>query len=64
MTEREREVLVLVGAGLPNKLIARRLEISEKTVKTHLTSVYRRIGVHSRTEAALWAQQRGLVERL
>ncbi len=62
LTDREREVLLLVGAGLPNKLIARRLEISEKTVKTHLTSVYRRIGVASRTEAALWAQQRGLVD--
>ena len=62
LTEREREVLALVGAGLPNKLIARRLEISEKTVKTHLTSVYRRIGVDSRTEAALWAQQRGLTD--
>jgi DNA-binding NarL/FixJ family response regulator len=64
LTDREREVLVLVGAGLPNKLIARQLEISEKTVKTHLTSVYRRIGVDSRTEAALWAQQRGLVDKL
>lgn len=62
LTEREREVLALVGAGLPNKLIARRLEISEKTVKSHLTSVYRRIGVDSRTEAALWAQQRGLAD--
>ena len=60
LTDREREVLVLVGEGLPNKLIARRLEISEKTVKTHLTSIYRRIGVTSRTEAAVWAQGRGL----
>ena len=50
------EVLALVGAGLPNKLMARRLEISEKT---HLTSIYRRIGVHGRTEAALWARRRG-----
>ncbi len=64
LTGREREVLALVGAGLPNKLIARRLEISEKTVKSHLTSVYRRIGVDSRTEAALWAQERGLVDSL
>jgi DNA-binding NarL/FixJ family response regulator len=58
MTDREREVLALLAEGLPNKLIARRLEISEKTVKTHLTSIYRRIGVDSRTEAVLWAQRR------
>lgn len=60
LTEREQEVLALVAAGLPNKLIARRLEISEKTVKAHLTSIYRRIGVGSRTEAAVWAQARGI----
>ena len=56
LTDREAEVLGLLAEGLPNKLIARRLEISEKTVKTHLTSIYRRIGVNSRTEAVLWAQ--------
>ena len=56
-------MLVLVAAGLPNKLIARRLEISEKTVKAHLTSVYRRIGVTTRTQAALWAAEHGLAER-
>ena len=62
LSEREREVLALVGAGHPNKLIARRLEISEKTVKAHLTSVYRAIGVTDRTQAALWAQRHGLRE--
>jgi DNA-binding NarL/FixJ family response regulator len=60
LTEREREVLRLVAEGLPNKLIARRLEISEKTVKAHLTSVFRRIGVDDRTQAALWATRHGL----
>jgi DNA-binding NarL/FixJ family response regulator len=60
LTEREREVLALVAAGLPNKLIARRLEISEKTVKAHLTSIYRATGVNTRTEAALWAREQGL----
>jgi DNA-binding NarL/FixJ family response regulator len=58
LTDRETEVLELLAEGLPNKLMARRLEISEKTVKTHLTSIYRRIGVTSRTEAVLWAQAR------
>lgn len=56
LTEREREVLRLVGEGLPNKLIARRLAISEKTVKGHLTSIFQRIGVSDRTQAALWAR--------
>ena len=61
LTGREREVLILVGEGLPNKLIARRMGITEKTVKTHLTSVFQRIGVSDRTQAALWARRNGLV---
>jgi DNA-binding NarL/FixJ family response regulator len=50
-----------VARGLPNKLIARELGISEKTVKAHLTNVFRAIGVTDRTQAALWAQRHGLV---
>jgi DNA-binding NarL/FixJ family response regulator len=50
----------LVAAGLPNKLIGQRLGIAEKTVKVHLTTVYRTIGVHDRVQAALWARERGL----
>jgi DNA-binding NarL/FixJ family response regulator len=57
LTPREQEVLELLAEGLPNKLIARRLEISEKTVKAHLTSIFQRIGVTDRTQAALWAQR-------
>ena len=60
LSEREREVLAMVARGLPNKLIARELGISEKTVKAHLTSVYRTIGVTDRTQAALWAERHGL----
>ena len=60
LTDREREVLVLVAEGLPNKQIGRRLEISEKTVKAHLTSVFAQIGVTDRTQAALWAQRHKL----
>jgi DNA-binding NarL/FixJ family response regulator len=60
LTDREREVLRMVGKGLPNKHISRRLGISEKTVKTHLTSIFRTIGVTDRTQAALWAERRGL----
>ncbi len=60
LSEREREVLLMVAEGLPNKLIAQRLSISEKTVKAHLTSVFRQIGVTDRTQAALWAERNGL----
>ena len=60
ISPREREVLALLLDGMPNKLIARRLEISEKTVKSHLTSVYRRIGVDDRTQAAIWANEHGI----
>jgi DNA-binding NarL/FixJ family response regulator len=60
LTPREREVLVLVRQGLANKQIARRLGISERTVKAHLTSAFQRIGVVDRTQAALWAERNGL----
>jgi DNA-binding NarL/FixJ family response regulator len=60
LSEREREVLALLVEGLPNKLIARRLEITDKTVKSHLTRVFRVIGVTDRTQAALWAQRHGI----
>lgn len=59
LTPRERDVLSLLASGLPNKRIASRLEISEKTVKAHLTRVFERIGVTDRTQAALWAQRNG-----
>jgi DNA-binding NarL/FixJ family response regulator len=62
LSKREQEVLGLVAEGLPNKLIARRLEISEKTVKAHLTSVFSHIGVTDRTQAALWAQRHGIAD--
>jgi DNA-binding NarL/FixJ family response regulator len=57
LSEREREVLGWVAKGMPNKLIARELGISEKTVKAHLTRVFQQIGVTDRTQAALWAKQ-------
>jgi DNA-binding NarL/FixJ family response regulator len=60
LTSRETEVLTLVREGLANKQIARRLDISERTVKAHLTSAFARIGVSDRTQAALWAERNGL----
>jgi DNA-binding NarL/FixJ family response regulator len=57
MTAREREVLGLLGTGLANKAIARKLGISEATVKAHLTRIFRHIGVTDRTQAAIWARE-------
>ena len=47
----------MVTQGHPNKVIARRLGISERTVKAHLTSIFARLGVADRTQAALWAER-------
>ncbi|MCW2598862.1 MAG: response regulator receiver [Frankiales bacterium] len=63
LTARERDVLALLTNGLSNRVIGRRLGISEATVKAHLTRVYQSIGVSDRTSAALRALQLGLVER-
>ena len=57
LSPREEEVLRLVAAGLANKQIARRLGISERTVKAHLTNVFQALGVSDRTQAALWAKE-------
>ena len=64
LTAREREVFALLLDGMPNKLIARRLEISEKTVKAHLTSIFRQIGVSDRVQAILWVERMGLRDEL
>lgn len=61
LTAREREVLTLVVEGMANKQIARRLGISERTVKGHLTNLFQRIGVADRTQAALWAERNGIL---
>jgi DNA-binding NarL/FixJ family response regulator len=57
LTDKQKEVLDLVARGLSNRLIARQLGISEKTVKAHLTTIYSAIGVTDRVQAALWATQ-------
>ena len=64
ISPREREVLALLVDGMPNKLIARRLGISEKTVKSHLTSIFRQIGVTDRVQAILWVERQGLRDDL
>ena len=61
LTDRERQVLQLTAQGLANKQIAAALEISENTVKFHLSSLYAKLGVISRTEAVRAGARRGLV---
>jgi DNA-binding NarL/FixJ family response regulator len=62
LTERERQVLRLVASGLANKQIGRKLSISERTVKAHLTNIFNRIGVTDRMQAAFWAKDHLLPE--
>ena len=61
LTEREIEVLRMLAQGQSNKEIARSLVIGEKTVKTHVSSILGKLGVPSRTQAALYAVRIGLV---
>ena len=61
LSQRETDVLRLLAAGLANKEIAGELSIGEQTVKTHVSSILGKLGVQSRTQAALYAQQHGLV---
>jgi DNA-binding NarL/FixJ family response regulator len=61
LTPREREVLALIGRGMANKVIARELSLSEKTVKAHVSSILAKLGVTDRTQAALYAVRAGLV---
>ena len=61
LTSRELEVLRLVAAGQPNKQIANELAISERTARTHVSRILRKLRLSSRTQAALWAVRKGLV---
>jgi two-component system, NarL family, response regulator LiaR len=62
LTPRENEVLLLVARGLSNRLIARELALSEKTVKAHVSAVLAKLGVADRTQAALYAVRHGLTD--
>jgi DNA-binding NarL/FixJ family response regulator len=62
LTEREQAVLGALSRGQTNKEIARSLWLAEQTVKFHLTNIYRKLNVRSRTEAVHWAYRNGLVE--
>ena len=62
MTARELQVLRLIGTGKANKEIAAKLAISERTARTHVSNILGKLGLHSRTQAALWAVREGLVD--
>lgn len=60
LTDREREVLALIADGRSNREIARRLVLSEKTVKTHVSNILMKLDLADRTQAALWAVRHGI----
>jgi DNA-binding NarL/FixJ family response regulator len=61
LTPREREVLVLVARGVTNREIGRHLGVAERTARTHVSNILAKLGLASRTQAALWAVREGLV---
>jgi two-component system nitrate/nitrite response regulator NarL len=60
LSNRERDVLGCLMAGFPNKLIARKLDVSEATVKVHVKAILRKLQVTNRTQAAMWAKTQGV----
>lgn len=62
LTKREKEVLAYIADGLSNKEIATSLNITERTVKNHLFSIYRKIDVSDRTQAAIYVIKNGLLK--
>lgn len=60
LTSREREVLTLIADGATNRQIARRLGVTERTARTHVSNILAKLGLTSRTQAALWAVREGL----
>jgi DNA-binding NarL/FixJ family response regulator len=62
LTPREVEILKLVAIGLANKQIAFRLQVSEKTVRNHISNIYEKLGIQGRSHAVIYAAKKGLVE--
>ncbi len=61
LTMRQREVLILVGKGLPDREVGRYLGISCLTVNEHMRHIFRKLGVNTRVEAAVWACKQGML---
>ncbi len=62
LTSRETDVLCLLAQGLDNAAIAEQLVVTKRTVQNHVSNIYGKLGVNSRTEAALWAIRQGLIQ--
>jgi DNA-binding NarL/FixJ family response regulator len=62
LTEREIQILKLLASGMPNKQIAFKLQISEKTVRNHVSNMYEKLNIYDRSQAVLYAVRKGLVE--
>ena len=62
LTPREREVVVAIASGATNRQIARELGVSERTARTHVSNILAKLGLTSRTQAAMWAVREGLVD--
>lgn len=62
LTRREREVVARMGAGQSNQKIAEGLQLTPQTVRNYVTRIYRKVGVSNRSEAVVWARERGLVQ--
>jgi DNA-binding CsgD family transcriptional regulator len=61
VSEREMEVLLLIAKGMIPREIARALTISEKTVRNHIGSIYRKIGIYDRAQVVVYAVKKGLI---
>lgn len=61
LSERETEIIRLIARGLPNKVIAQQLSVSEKTIKNHISRIFAKLGITARTQAAIHAMKAGLV---
>jgi DNA-binding NarL/FixJ family response regulator len=63
LTAREREVLGLICQGVSDATISKRLSLSSNTVRNHVSALYRKLGVHRRSEAVIWGRERGYITK-